>query len=273
MNHEHYCVIESFSQAKSEDPRRNEDRIYLGRGYAAVVDGATGTNKATFQGKTGGQLCADAALAALDRMSGNETPEEAMELIRGEIARVEQTHSLRELGVHCCAVAAIYSCARREIWLIGDCSASAGGTTFGGAKRIDTVFAEVRSIMIHALLKAGKTEEELLADDVSRSLILPLIDRQRPLENAEDAYGYSVLNGSQAPRDIRVFKVEPGMEVALASDGYPAIFPTLEETERYLLDAIRDDPLCYRRIQATKGVTQGCVSYDDRSYLRFKVLK
>lgn len=270
MEPKHYRLIEAFTQSKTGKEEHNEDRIFLGAHYAAVADGATRTTGSTGPGKTGGQFCVDAIAVALEKLSPDATAEEAAALICREIRTTEQTHNLKEQGIHCCAVAAIYSCSRREVWLIGDCNASVDGCVTSGAKRIDRVFGEVRAIMIHALLSAGYTEAQLLEDDESRKLILPLIDHQRPLENAGGAYGYAVLNGTRLPDSIRVIPVEPGAEVILTTDGYPEVLPTLAQSEETLFRMIRQDPLCYKTLQSTKGISRGCVSFDDRSYLRFQ---
>lgn len=270
MESKHYRLIEAFTMSKTGREEHNEDKIFLGTHFAAVADGATRTAGSTAPGKTGGQHCVDAIAAALETLSPDATAEEAAQQICREIRRIEEKYDLKAQGIHCCAVAAVYSCSRREVWLIGDCQVSVNGRITSGSKQIDKVFGEVRAIMIHALLKSGYTETQLLENDESRKLILPLINSQRPLENAGGAYSYAVLNGSQPPAGIQVLPVEPGAEVILTSDGYPALLPTLAQTEAHLATLIRQDPLCYKTMHATKGVTRGCVSYDDRSYLRFR---
>jgi glycerophosphoryl diester phosphodiesterase len=57
--------------------------------------------------------------------------------------------------------------------------------------------------------------------------------------------------------------------VILASDGYPELFDTLQETEEHLQKIIQEDPLCYKLQSLTKAVYPGQCSYDDRSYIRF----
>jgi glycerophosphoryl diester phosphodiesterase len=45
----------------------------------------------------------------------------------------------------------------------------------------------------------------------------------------------------------------------------------LAETERVLAQTIETDPLCYKIYKSTKGVVEGNISFDDRTYLRIKV--
>ena len=58
----------------------------------------------------------------------------------------------------------------------------------------------------------------------------------------------------------------------MATDGYPRLFDSLESTEKYLQMALEVDPMCIGILQGTKGISEGNVSYDDRTYLSFKVL-
>jgi glycerophosphoryl diester phosphodiesterase len=62
-----------------------------------------------------------------------------------------------------------------------------------------------------------------------------------------------------------------GDRIILASDGYPELFDTLEETERYLFQMLTKDPLCIHELRGTKGVRPGNQSFDDRSYISFRV--
>ena len=79
-------------------------------------------------------------------------------------------------------------------------------------------------------------------------------------------------------------------EIVLASDGYPlahcaatssqgiwgetanAYLPTtLIEAERVLAVALKDDPYCCLTNVSTKGIRPGQRSFDDRTYMRFRV--
>ena len=57
----------------------------------------------------------------------------------------------------------------------------------------------------------------------------------------------------------------------LASDGYPVLADTLEETERLLACSLAEDPLRIGEHLSTKGVAAGNESFDDRTYLRMKL--
>jgi glycerophosphoryl diester phosphodiesterase len=56
-----------------------------------------------------------------------------------------------------------------------------------------------------------------------------------------------------------------------ASDGYPKITDTLEETEQLLDYQRQTDPLNIGTFKATKAFVEGNNSFDDRTYIRFEV--
>ena len=60
-------------------------------------------------------------------------------------------------------------------------------------------------------------------------------------------------------------------EIVLASDGYPFLEPTLAASEAALLHLIAHDPQCIHDFIATKGLVAGNKSFDDRTYIRFRV--
>ncbi len=59
--------------------------------------------------------------------------------------------------------------------------------------------------------------------------------------------------------------------VVLASDGYPAICPTLDESEKELKRILDSDPLAICENIQTKMMVKGNLSFDDRAYLCFEV--
>ena len=83
----------------------------------------------------------------------------------------------------------------------------------------------------------------------------------------EQNAAYAVIDGFEIPMD-KVKIVPSGTEVILASDGYPYLAGTLEESEERLQKQLEDDPLCIYSFKATKGLMIGNISFDDRAYVR-----
>ena len=91
-------------------------------------------------------------------------------------------------------------------------------------------------------------------------------------ENRQGMFGYPVLNGLSFTEEmIKVWTVPSGTEVVLASDGYPQLCRTLEESEAKLREIIAEDPLCLGvdgGKAGVKGIMEGMESFDDRAYVR-----
>ncbi len=114
------------------------------------------------------------------------------------------------------------------------------------------------------------TQEELLADDVARPVIIPRMLQTMQQQNRT----YAVIDGFRIPRQhVRVVTLDfRPWQVVLASDGYPFLRPTLDESERLLERQRQQDPLNIGPdFQATKAFHPGANSFDDRSYIRFQV--
>ncbi len=261
-------VIESFTCSKTGDEKDNEDGFLISGGYIAVLDGATSKTSARFGDKTGGQFLRDCIIAALSCLEGGESCQTAMDTIRRHI-RAEADRFAPE---HAAASAIIYSRALRQIWSVGDCQARIGDTLIQKTKLVDRILAETRAFALNALLAQGRSIDSLMEEDTGRELILPLLKLQRQFENRSGPYGYSVFNTD--PHDpggfqAEVYDVPAGSTVVLASDGYPILRETLNQTEKELAEVLAEDPLLCRRFLSTKGVLRGNRSYDDRTYVRF----
>jgi hypothetical protein len=130
----------------------------------------------------------------------------------------------------------------------------------------------MRGMIDEAALMSGSSEKNLQKSDEGRAAIERGLVVQSVFENQEHPLGYPVLNGCGINPDmIKIYPVQPGQTVILATDGYPQICDTLEETEALLKQTLKNDPLCIRVNPSTKGVMSGNDSYDDRTYCRIKV--
>ena len=85
--------------------------------------------------------------------------------------------------------------------------------------------------------------------------------------------GYAVIDGFPIPQQhVRVIALDfQPWEIVMASDGYPWLRHTLEETEALLLSQKTTDPLNIHHFKATKAFLPQNRSFDDRTYIRFKV--
>ena len=167
------------------------------------------------------------------------------------------------------ASAIIYSRLRREIWMIGDCQCLISGELCENPKPYEQTLAEMRATKIQELLAQGKTIDEILDNDEGRASVIPTMLQEMKNQNVT----YSVIDGFRIPEQlVRIIALDfRPWEIVLASDGYPFLCSTLEESEAKLAYQKEHDPLNIGTFKATKGFTRGNNSFDDRSYIRFIV--
>ena len=266
-------IIEQLCSSKTSNPDDNEDMLVVTGEYIAIIDGATSKTQKRFEGKTGGRIAAELIAhfisdGQLDTFIDGKTAIYRLQAVLSEFAN---KYNLEEQGIHLCASTVIYSVAKRQIWAVGDCQFILNGKRHTFYKKVDEVLSEARALAIHMLLQSGYTEEDLQRDDTARELIMGQLRLQQNLENRDDEFGYSVLSSHGTAKAVSITDVPPGSEIILASDGYPELFTTLAESETRLNELIRLDPLCYKIFKSTKGLTEGCTHFDDRTYIRFRI--
>lgn len=273
-------VLERFVEGKSPDHARCEDALYVDRNFVAVFDGATNGDTVFADGRAPGRVAVDILQAAMASVPASSDGPGTVRFLDAAIAawyRAQGLHERlsRDVQGRVSASAVIFSAARREIWMIGDCQALVGGVHLTNTKRTDNLMEEVRAFVLESELLSGATIESLLREDRGRAAIDALIRRQRHFQNRASGspYDYYVLDGflpTSAPLVVRELPAGP-VEVILSSDGYPHLRPTLAATEAELHAVLVRDPLLFREVRSTKGAYPGNRSFDDRTYVRIMV--
>ena len=171
----------------------------------------------------------------------------------------------------------VYSRVSRELWMVGDCqclitdiSHKHSPVYYDNPKPYEAELASMRAQEAQRLMAQGTTRDELLRDDAARPVIIPhMIDTMR-----QQNVSYSVVDGFPIPRQhVRIITLDfQPWEIVLASDGYPFLCTTLQESESRLQQQRENDPLNIGPdFQATKGFHPDFNSFDDRAYIRFQV--
>lgn len=172
------------------------------------------------------------------------------------------------------ASAVIYSRHHRQIWLVGDCHCTVNGIYHDNPKPTENFIASKRADFIAYMLSKCKNEDDIRAAikqlqtcDAGRKHIMPELIASCLRQNKD----YAVIDGFDIPMDkVKVIDIgKERAEIILASDGYPFIKSTLQQSEEALSKLIANDPLLINTYKATKGVMTGSTSFDDRSYIRF----
>lgn len=166
------------------------------------------------------------------------------------------------------ASAVVYSAGLRQIWMVGDCQCLIDGKMFDNPKPYEETMATQRADIINDALKHGllTVDDVINGHDIGREHIINKLITCC----AEQNKTFAVIDGFNIPmRFVKIINVpQDAREIVLASDGYPFLLPTLEESETALQRQMADDPLCIASFKATKGLRKGYSSFDDRSYIR-----
>ena len=252
-----------------------EDGIAVNDNFIAVIDGSTSKTPLTINpGMRNGRYCMelikDYIGKALKDIDLNGFCLNITKIIYSEyekkgldIDRLQQAPTERLT-----ASAIIYSHYRKQIWMIGDCQCIANNTFYENPKPQEQPLAERRSAFLHDVIKKGMNIEDIQSNDPGRTSIMhDLINSCK-----EQNIAYAVIDGFEIPYDkIKIIDVvDNDKDIILASDGYPILKNTLKKSEHELAIQLSKDPLCINQFKATKGLMKGNISFDDRSYIRFR---
>lgn len=268
-------LIESFIKGKISDSEC-EDNYFFGKNYAAVIDGATSSGNININNKKGGKYLSDEILDIIEGLDGSVlASDKLILLINDKIKEGYKNNGLKD--DYPSASAVIYNREFRELIFIGDCKAlliyqNNENHLIENNNELSKFVAEVRSRFLKMkFLSDPDFKINDISDDVGRKIALEFIQYQGVYENNSNFdFSYSTLNGFTA--DYKRVKITSDVkELVLASDGYHKLFNNLKETENYLSEILKEDPLMINIHKETKGFYGVGNSFDDRVYLRIKL--
>ncbi|MDE6011470.1 MAG: hypothetical protein K2G91_01880 [Prevotella sp.] len=254
-----------------KDPKKkSEDGIIVTPDFIAVIDGSTSkTDRRHSFFNSNGRYAMLQIEKFIRKAPKNIT---CHDFCIGETQKIRKCYSkslITRLTEHpeerLAASAAIFSRVNREIWMIGDCQCMVGNTYYDNPKPYEQELAELRAEIIN---HSTEPQEHFLTEDTARQQIIPRMIETMKQQNVT----YAVIDGFHIPEQyVRVITLDfRPWEIILASDGYPFLCPTLEESEQKLSQQRETDPLNIGRFKATKAFKEGFNSFDDRAYIRFK---
>lgn len=276
-----------------------EDGIIVTDYFVAVIDGSTSKSSLgpLKDGRTGGQVARDVVKTIIR----DADPEfdlwtfchHVTEMIQMEYRIHYGPDILPHLEKHpedrfsCSAI--VFSLARNEIWMIGDCQGLIIDK-YDGKKQVQHItnekpqeakIAKIRSGFLKQAVSEGiPTEDgsdrhifsldELRHHDIGRDLVVPLIvDGMKKANKTYSVFDGFPVNLKKCKCYVDVFDLKT--ELVFATDGYPRLYPTLKKSEDYLKSCLEKDPLFIRLNPMTKGWMEGTESFDDRTYIRFTI--
>ena len=272
-------VIEQFLRSKTGQPSDCEDSIFVSTDFAAVIDGVTSKSTRKYNLESSGKACSQLLKKALEDLPVKSTAKQAVEFLTSAVFALYKELGIEEQILNDPierASACIVMCSRfrNEIWMVGDCQCLVDSKHYSNTKSIDSLLSDIRSLFIQTELKLGKSLDVLRANDTGREFILPLLERQTVFQNSleKNEFRYGVIDGFKVPQsEIKVIKLTDPTQIILATDGYPRLFETLDQSEKYLKKVLQNDPLCFQEFKSTKGLQPGNISFDDRAYLNIGI--
>ncbi|MCD8291861.1 MAG: hypothetical protein LUC91_10225 [Prevotella sp.] len=254
-----------------------EDGIVVNDNFIAVIDGSTSkTPNRINKQYANGKFCMELIRQYINTMPKDIDVNDFCSGITYYIYNVYKNYSIDLQQIiknpveRLTASAIIYSSYQRQVWMVGDCQCIVNCEYYDNPKPQEEILAEKRSKILKAMLKKGEiTVEEVQAEDPGRKAIINGVIEGCRYQNIK----YAVIDGFPIPmNEVKVIDVNDNCkEIVLASDGYPFLKPTLEESENLFQKQIQQDPLFIDTFKATKAVMNGYKSFDDRCYIRFEI--
>lgn len=275
-------VIESKIEGK-KSPESCEDGLVVTADFIAVIDGSTS--------KTPYHLSPDMkngryAMVLISEYIQHELkPESTVEDFCEGVTSYIYNKVYRQQGIEeqmqahpeerLTASAILYSKAKNEVWMVGDCQAIIDGKLYENNKPFEDIVARRRV----ELIRQGFTPQEA-RKTIEPLLIQAMLEGQNKTYTVIDGFpiyqkGVKVVSLNAPQKNVETDVADslplPTKEIVLASDGYPFLKPTLTESEEALAHLLAYDPQCTHEFIATKGIVVGNKSFDDRTYIRFQI--
>lgn len=275
-------VIESKIEGK-KSPESCEDGLVVTADFIAVIDGSTS--------KTPHHLSPDMkngryAMVLISEYIQHELkPESTVEDFCEGVTSYIYNKVYRQQGIEeqmqahpeerLTASAILYSKAKNEVWMVGDCQAIIDGKLYENNKPFEDIVARRRV----ELIRQGFTPQEA-RKTIEPLLIQAMLEGQNKTYTVIDGFpiyqkGVKVVSLNAPQKNVETDVADslplPAKEIVLASDGYPFLKPTLTESEEALAHLLAYDPQCTHEFIATKGIVVGNKSFDDRTYIRFQI--
>lgn len=267
-------ITESFTLSKTGRQDNNEDMLLINDRFIAVVDGVTPKMPAPDGAAvSGGRFASQTLCDLLGNTALPTDPRQLLTCLNDGLKQAIADSVFASQEEPPAASIVFYDHATGQIISYGDCQLLYRQKAYKREKLLDQICAEKRAVILKECLQNGQKEADLLQNDPGRRAVEPdILGSFLQYANRIAQYGFPVLGTGEIVADyIDIYPVTLAEEIVLASDGYPVLLPTLQESEQALEKIIAEDPLLIYQYQSTKGVSPGNTSYDDRTYIRFVV--
>lgn len=270
-------ILEIHIASKTSNLFDCEDDIFISSDYIALMDGVTSKSEGNLFGVPSGKVCVDIICNALLEAAPNLTAYQMFQFLTYSIYKKYEELNLVEyfesnLSERLSSSIIIYSRYSNQVWRVGDCQYIIDNKKSKQLKKIDILHSHIRCLYLNKKLTIDDDVSKLQDFDSGREWIMPLLKNQFVLQNinSDTDWGYGAVDGFNIPTQyIEIIDISKSCTIIFASDGYPKLYPNLEESERFLFEYLKIDPLMIGEFKSTKGLKTGNMSFDDRSYIKF----
>ena len=269
--------IEYTTVSKTGDERGNHDGIVIDDKFLAVIDAYQARGYRGWHNKPAGIFAKNLICQALVEQPADA---EAADVVRAlEELLLEQTASAieqmqdKQVYAYPMTRLLIYSAAKKQIWRLGDSPFVVDGElNFNRSEALQQA-ALKRAEVAEKFLANDRTDlKDMVNNDYGRTSIMEdIVAEERRVDGVECLSGNPETDMDTLLSNVEVFQLEDGQEVILASDGYPRLLGTIEDSEEWLAEERKRDPLFVRDYKALRTAKDEEAGYDDRSYVRFVV--
>ncbi|MEM1052889.1 MAG: hypothetical protein AAGI28_12430 [Pseudomonadota bacterium] len=264
--------VEMFSAGKGGVGHYSEDRVVLGEGILGIIDGSRNSD-----GLTPPQFA-----KLLDQCASWIASHEAQELAIDFFAELTVLVSKlkAELGAFDrrssgAFVGCFFVPARGEVWRVGDCVFAIDGKVEKHTSLVEFISSNYRACIVSSLENKRQEMFDYAVGKHSDDLLEKFLQSQTHFMNHEiSRFGFGAVNGEHIPdKFVEVFPVpESAKDIIIASDGYSELGAKLAETEAIRQQQLAADPFCIDTLMGPKGQKPGNESFDDRSFLRLRIM-
>ncbi|MBA2956568.1 hypothetical protein GON03_00865 [Nocardioides sp. MAH-18] len=255
-------VLTAFTQGKGVSP--NLDRLVATDAWVAVIDGVTPKSDEMAGAIAATARLVDDMVVAIENADPGLDPFDLVDTLTDITATHQGRHRPSAAG-------AVFSLAARRVVVVTDTWVAVDGSAQFYGHRYEEHVTGIRRALTDRELAAGRSVDDLRRDDPGRVAIGDLLVRESGLMNVDGQgdYFYAAWNGLPIPRHLLTSVEVPldARELILATDGYPVLAPTWEETELALQRELADDPLRIGPYGGPKALAPGADSFDDRSFV------
>ena len=270
--------IEAECISKTGDEIGNCDALVITGSYIAVIDAYQARGWRSWGNHLPGGVFARTVLVeAIEKLAPGLERDEVFTMLHEALQKaaadsMEEMEDADSIFAFPMARVMIYSVDKRQIWRLGDSPFCIDGELNQPRNEALEAAALYRASVLTRFLAKERDLYDLVNSDIGRSAIIQTIAQED-----QKADGVTAISGNPNAKledilaHVETYDVNVDQEIIMATDGFPRILPTLDESTDWLLEEKSRDPLFINDYKALRNWGEYDAGYDDRTYVRFIV--